>query len=78
MNKEVDKKSLNRIKEIRIINDMSIKELAIASGVEESTIYRIENGLRVPNQVTMMRISKGLNTPLEQVFTLDWHDVKFV
>lgn len=76
--KMIDKKSLNRIKEIRIIEDLTLKEVAVASGLTESTIYRIENGLRVPNHITMLQICKGLNMKMEDVFTLDWKNVKFV
>jgi transcriptional regulator with XRE-family HTH domain len=67
-------KGLNRIQEIRDLNDISIKELSIASKVSESTIGRIERGERVPNQKTMLKICYGLRMCLN-CDHLEWNEV---
>jgi DNA-binding XRE family transcriptional regulator len=78
MDRKIDKKSLNHVKEIRIQENLTIKELALASGLEPSTILRIEKGLRIPNQFTMICICEGLKKDIKEVFVTNLENVKFV
>jgi DNA-binding XRE family transcriptional regulator len=78
MDRKIDKKSLNHVKEIRIQENLTIKELAIASGLEPSTILRIEKGHRIPNQYTMICICAGLKRDIKEVFVTSLENVKFV
>jgi transcriptional regulator with XRE-family HTH domain len=76
--KIIDKKSLNCIKEIRVTKDLTLKDVSKKSGLKESTINRIENGTRIPNHITMLKICKGLDVRFEEVFETEWENVKFV
>jgi DNA-binding XRE family transcriptional regulator len=67
-------KVLNRIKEIRWQLDITLDELAKRAGVTVSAINMIENGFRIPNQITMIKISKGLGMEVTDVFILDWDE----
>jgi len=65
-------KVLNNVKQIRIDKGLSLRELELLSDVGYSTIRKIEKGECIPNQVTMMKISRGLNRETYEVFDLSW------
>jgi putative transcriptional regulator len=67
---------LNRIKQLREQQNMSARDLAKKARVSKSTINNLENGLSVPSQITLLKISKALNKDARQVFMLDWRKVK--
>lgn len=69
---------LNTVKLIRWERGLSLRELSKASGVSYSTIYKVENFIVIPNQLTMLKISKGLSLEVPKVFNLDWHTMYFV
>ena len=69
---------LNRIKEIRMTNDITLEELSIRSGVSESELNRIENGITMPAHDTMLKVCYGLKMNLYEVFETDWIIGKFV
>lgn len=66
---------LNRVKEFRWKQKLTVTELADRSKVRQSTVTKIENGDMMPSQIVMMKISKGLGLPTHVVFKLDWNKI---
>ena len=62
----------NNIKQIRWEKGLSLRQLEKLSGVDHSTIGKIENEEVSPTQDIMIAISKGLNKRTTDVFNLDW------
>lgn len=59
----------NRIKEIRERKNMTQEELAKVSGVSRTVLSQLENNSRpVVTSETMLKISKGLQKSLEEIF----------
>ena len=59
----------NRIKEIRKTLGMSIKELAINSGLSAGYICHLEKGTRSnPTLNTMQSLAKALNKTVDEIF----------
>jgi transcriptional regulator with XRE-family HTH domain len=69
-------KILNRIKKLRWEQNMSVRELAVLSGVSHAHITDIENGKAIPTQITILKISKALNKKTWEVFMLNWEKVE--
>lgn len=60
----------NKLKDIRLKNEMTQAELAEKSGVSRQTIIGIENGTRVNvNTGTLVKLSNVLNCSLEELFS---------
>ena len=66
---------LNYIKEIRAQQNLTLRILSLKSDMSISSINMIENGKRIPSQLAMLRISKGLNRPTHEVFKLNWEEL---
>lgn len=62
----------NSVKQKRLEKGLSIRGLSERSGVSAGTIDKIENGLLNPTQLTMMKISFGLDEDTCEVFDLNW------
>ena len=59
----------NKLKIVREKKDMTQKELVEKSGVSRTVISQLENGTRsVITSETMLKISKALEEPLENIF----------
>ena len=59
----------NRIQEIRTTLKLSQEELAKVSGVSRTVISQLESGTRKTiTSATMLRLSKALKTPVEDIF----------
>lgn len=59
----------NRLREIREAKKLSQVELVEKSGVSRTVISQLENGTRtVITSETMLKISKALEEPLEEIF----------
>ncbi|MDO4393561.1 MAG: helix-turn-helix transcriptional regulator [Bacillota bacterium] len=59
----------NKLKIVREKKDMTQKELVEKSGVSRTVISQLENGTRsVVTSETMLKISKALEEPLEDIF----------
>ena len=54
-----------RIKEARLQNGISQKELATAIGVAQNTLSQYENGKREADYDTILKISEILNCPID-------------
>lgn len=65
-------KALNRIKHIRKELKLTVRELEELSGINHSTITKVENGDIIPTQLTMLMLAKGLNLRVHEVFILDY------
>jgi len=52
-----------RLKETRLEKDMSALQLGKALGFSDATIFRWENGSRVPCVESLYRIAKYFNVP---------------
>ena len=58
------KNALGReIRLLRVERDLSIRDLAVTSGVSVDTIWSLENGLRSPGPLTLGKVSRGLGVP---------------
>ena len=68
-------KPLNNIQKIRWERNLSLRELSKLSSVSHNEINLIENGMRIPYQITMLKISKALNLSVNEVFHLDWKNI---
>ena len=68
---------LNRIQLIREEKGLTLRRIGKISGVNHTTISRIENGFTNPNQITMVKISKALKMEVNEVFNLDWKKIKW-
>lgn len=65
---------LNKIYEIRTSRGISLRGLEKLSGVSYPTLQRIENGMHV-NHLNMLKICKGFNLEVHEVFNLDWRTI---
>lgn len=64
--KHIDKmKHADRIRLIMKNRDIKQIPMSRAAGVSQSTINRILNGESTPNHKTLVKISKGLDVPVE-------------
>lgn len=62
---------MNRLNEIRDARNLSLRELAKATGISKAQLNRIENGQSDPTLKTMCRIAKALNMKIEDIFWCD-------
>ena len=69
-------KPLNNIQKIRWERNISLRKLSKLSGVSHTEIDMLENGKRkYPSQLTMLKISRALNLPVDEVFHLDYENI---
>jgi putative transcriptional regulator len=69
--KDQEKRVLNRIEELRLAKGVSRQDLADAVGVHYQTVGYIERGEYSPSLVLAFQIAKELQTPVEEVFSLE-------
>ena len=60
-----------RIKEIRLQNGISQKQLALAIGVAQNTLSQYENGKRAPDFDTMARMSDYFHVSVDYLLGRD-------
>ncbi len=65
----------NRIRELRWQLGLTTYDLAERGGLSQGEVSMVENGKRIPNQFTMVLISKGLGVPVVDIFILDWKGI---
>lgn len=59
----------NKVREIRISLGMSQHELAEKAGISRTIVWQLETGKKKSiNSATMLKISKVLNKPIEDIF----------
>jgi transcriptional regulator with XRE-family HTH domain len=67
---------LNRIREIRLMHDLTLKDLATSSELSESEISDVENGYKQPTHPTMLKICKGLGLKFDDIFETNPDNLK--
>lgn len=60
----------NNLQKIRWEKNLSQKTLSQKSGVPQSVISSVENGLTIPNLTTALRLAKTLEVSVEEIFSL--------
>lgn len=58
-----------RIRQFRTENNLQQKELAVAVGITQSKLSKIESNTTKPDIELLTKISRYLNTPLENFYT---------
>lgn len=58
-----------QIEAVRKQKGISRRELAIASGVTENSIYRYERNKRVPNANVVAKIASAMGVKIDDLFT---------
>jgi len=59
-----------KIKEVRLMHGLSLKDLAEKSGVSESNISRIENHKQQPRPSTMRKLANALGVPVIDLWSV--------
>ena len=60
----------NNLQKIRWEKNLSQKTLSQKSGVPQSVISSVENGLTIPNLITALRLAKALGVAVEDIFQI--------
>lgn len=60
----------NNLQKIRWEKNLSQKTLSQKSGVPQSVISSVENGLTIPNLITALRLAKALGVAVEDIFKI--------
>lgn len=69
---------MNRIKELRLKNGLTLHEVGNAIGVENNTISRYETGQREPKLKTWQKLAAYFNTPILYLMGIDdWEKDRF-
>ena len=61
----------NRLKEIRLSNNLTQEALAVSVGVTRQTIIAIEKEKFVPSVKLALQIALALGTPIDRIFWLE-------
>ena len=68
---EVEKIFGERLKDLRMEEKLSIKQLSLKLGVSDAAISRWENGLQIPNIVYLVMIAKYFNVTTDYLCGLE-------
>jgi transcriptional regulator with XRE-family HTH domain len=60
--------SMNRLREIRVVKRITQFQLRLFSGIHQSKIAMIENGLVVPSENEKHRLTKALQVSPEDIW----------
>ena len=60
----------NNLQKIRWAKNLSQNTLSQKSGVPQSVISSVENGLTIPNLITALRLAKALGVAVEDMFQI--------
>lgn len=61
----------NRIKELRLLKNISQTEIAYNCGFDKSNYNTIESGKRNPTLASLLKIAKALNISLKELFDFE-------
>lgn len=64
----------NKVKELRIKNNITQSELADELGVSRQTIFAIETSMYVPSTVLALKIARIFKKKVEDIFELEKKD----
>lgn len=59
---------MNRLREIRVVKRISQFQLRLQTGIHQSKISLLENGLIPPREDEKLRLAKALHVPAEKIF----------
>jgi putative transcriptional regulator len=62
---------LNRVREFRLLREMSQAELAAMLDVSRQTVISIENGRYLPSLPLAFRIARFFEMPIDKLFSPD-------
>lgn len=65
----------NRIKQHRLVRNLTQQELARTVGVSRQSIISIERGRYVPSLPLALRLAAVFACPVENLFRLDRHEI---
>ena len=68
---EVEKIFAERLKDLRMEEKLSMKQLGLKLGVSDAAISRWENGLQIPNIVYLVLIAKYFNVTTDYLCGLE-------
>jgi transcriptional regulator with XRE-family HTH domain len=60
------------VKKVRKEKDVTLNTLSKKCGVSVSHINDIENNLKMPSLVVLVKISKALNTSIQELYNVEW------
>ena len=60
---------MNKLREIRVVKRITQFQLRVATGIHQSKISMIENGLIEPREDEKKRLSKALGVKQEELFS---------
>lgn len=67
----IERKLLNRLKEIRTAQDLTQGALAEKIGVSRKTINTVENGVFIPSTALALALAETLGVTVEDIFYLE-------
>jgi len=62
---------MKKLRELRLKRKLSLRDLEKLSGVDHSTIGRIENGDFLPGLGNLWKLAKALEVPIEELIDED-------
>jgi putative transcriptional regulator len=65
---------LNRVRELRLLREMSQAELAATLEVSRQTVISIESGRYLPSLPLAFRIARFFQLPIDELFSPDEED----
>ncbi len=69
----IDRKLLNRLREVRTARGLTQTELAERIGVSRKTVNTVENGIFVPSTLLALALARELKVKVEDIFFLEEH-----
>lgn len=60
----------NKVKQLRVEQNITQEDLAVACGVSRQTVIAIEKGNYTPSLALAMQVASYFHLPVEDVFTL--------
>ena len=61
----------SRLREIRVVKRVSQFQLRLMTGIHQSKISMLENGLIAPREDEKKKLAKALNVKIEEIFPVD-------
>ena len=62
---------MNRLREIRVVKRITQFQLRLSTGIHQSKISMIENGLVDPREDEKKRLAKALGVRMEEIWEID-------
>ena len=62
---------MNKLREVRVVRRISQFQLRLATGIHQSKISMIENGLIEPREDEKKTLAKALGVGVEEIFSME-------